>query len=133
VSGHGTLAGRALTSWFLIMLAETVHGILRRLLLAPAIGELRSNQIGVAIGALIIFAITWLLIRWIGASRIRPLLAVGLAWVALTAAFDAALGRALGYGWHRILADYDLARGGLMGFGLLAMALTPLACARLRR
>lgn len=123
---------RALLAWLLIVLAETVHGILRQLLLAPAIGDLPARQLGVFVGSAIIFAVAWLTIRWIGARRVREQFAIGAVWVALILAFEISLGLALGYSRERMLSDYDLANGGWMGFGLLFLLCAPWLAARVR-
>lgn len=123
---------RALLAWLLIVLAETVHGILRQLLLAPAIGDLPARQLGVFVGSAIIFAVAWLTIRWIGARRVREQFAIGAVWVALILAFEISLGLALGYSRERMLSDYDLANGGWMGFGLLFLLCAPWLAARAR-
>lgn len=102
---------RALAAWLLIVTAETVHGTLLQLFLAPAIGDLRARQVGVLVGSLIIF---------------------GAAWLVLIVAFEFALGTALGYSRTRMLEDYDLTAGGYMGFGLLFLLLAPSLAARVR-
>jgi hypothetical protein len=122
-----------LLAWCAIILAESVHGTLRELLLAPRIGSLPARQLAVFSGTAIIFAIAWALARWIGWHTRRQCLLSGLAWVVLTVAFEVGLGwLVLGYGWSRILEDYDPARGGLMLLGLAAMAATPWLAARQR-
>ena len=124
---------RKLLAWCAIMLAESVHGTLRELLLAPRIGSLPARQLAVFTGTALVFAITWALARWMALRSRRESLATGLAWVVLTIAFEIGLGRLVfGLGWPRILEDYDPARGGLMGLGLAAMALSPWLAARLR-
>ena len=124
---------RALFVWLVIIVAESVHGTLRTLHLAPAIGDFQARRVGVVIGTVLIFAIALAFTRWIGAQSRRQLLGIGALWVALTVAFEVGLGRAvLHFDWARILADYDLSRGGLMGFGLLAMFFIPLLAARIR-
>ncbi len=123
---------RALAAWLLIVAAETVHGTLRQLFLAPAIGDLPARQIGVLVGSLIIFVVAWLTIRWIGARTLGQQLAVGAVWVVLIVAFEFALGTALGYSRARMLEDYDLAAGGYMAFGLLFLLLAPFLAARVR-
>lgn len=124
---------RALIAWVLIIAAETVHGVLRQLLLIPVVGDLRARQIGVLIGSAIIFAIAWVLARWIRARSLRAQLAVGAVWVLLTVGFEYALGRLLGLTTERMLADYDVARGGFMLFGLAFMFVAPVLAARARR
>jgi hypothetical protein len=123
---------RALLAWLLIVLAETAHGTLRQMFLAPAIGDLPARQVGVFVGSAIIFAIAWLMIRWIGARRLREQFAIGAVWVALIVAFEISLGLALGYSRERMLSDYDLANGGWMGFGLLFLLCAPWLAAKAR-
>jgi hypothetical protein len=123
---------RALLVWLVIIVAESVHGTLRTLYLAPAIGDFPARRVGVFIGTAIIFVIALAFTRWVGAQTRRQLLGIGALWVVLTVAFEVGLGRAVMHlDWARILADYDLSRGGLMGFGLLAMFFMPLLAARI--
>lgn len=126
---------RALIVWFVIILAETLHGVLRQLFLVPLVGDLPARQIGVLLGSLLIFAIAWAFSRWLGARTHREQLGVGLSWVALTLAFEFALGAALGLPLQRMLQDYDPAQGGFMVFGLVFMLLAPMLAAwtQLRR
>ncbi len=124
---------RAFAVWVVIMAAETVHGVVRGMLLVPLVGDLPARQIGVPIGSLLIFGIAYLFVRWVRAVTTARLLAVGLGWVALTVLFEVALGRlALGLPWERLAEDYDLSRGGFMGLGLLVMAVSPLLASKLR-
>jgi len=122
---------RALLVWLLIMLGESAHGALRRLLFSADV-LLALRQASVVVGVLIVFAVTWFCLPWLRLRSPRAALAVGTFWVALTLAFEAALGRLMGLGWDRIFAEYDLTHGGLMALGLLAMALTPWLVLRLQ-
>jgi 2-hydroxy-6-oxonona-2,4-dienedioate hydrolase len=124
---------RVLLVWLLIALAETVHGVLREVFLAPALGDATARQFGVWIGCGIIFAISVASIRWIGAATTLAQLAVGAAWVVLMLVFEIGLGLALGADAERIVADYDPAAGGLMGFGMLFLLVAPLLADRARR
>ena len=109
----------------LIILAETAHGWLRAVFIAPAIGDLRARQGGVLVGSLLVLAIAWLTARWMVARTLRRQLCIGGAWVALTLAFEILLGRAMGASWDRILSDYNPARGGFMLAGLVVLFLAP--------
>lgn len=124
---------RVLAVWLVIMAAETLHGTLREVWLAPVLGAFLARQLAVVTGALIVLAIAVAFSRWMGGTRRRSLLAAGLLWTCLTAAFEIGLGRALGYSWDRLLSDYDVGGGGLMPFGLLALFVAPLAAARIAR
>ena len=124
---------RTLAVWLVIVVAETLHGIARTLWLTPVVGDHAARQIGVGTGSLLIFAITWLAIGWIGLAGRREFLAAGALWVVLMLAFEIVLGRTLmGFGWDRIAAEFDPSRGGLLLFGHAALLLMPLLTARLR-
>lgn len=125
--------GRVIAVWMLIMLAETAHGTVREIFIAPVLGDLRARQLGVPIGCLIIFALAWATARWMGALTRQSQLKAGALWVVLTLAFELALGLALNLGWARILSDYNPARGGFMVLGLIFMFFAPRLAARLRR
>lgn len=132
-SSAATVLARGGAVWVVIALAETVHGVLRNLLLTPVVGDHRARQIGVFVGSIIILSVAWLFVRWIGAAATPRLLGVGSLWVVLMLGFEVGLGRALGSSWDRILSDYDPARGGLMPIGMTVLLLAPLAAARIRR
>lgn len=124
---------RAIAVWLVLMVAESIHGTLRTLLLAPLVGDFKARQISVFTGSLLMLAVAYLFVRWIRAGTTGRLLAVGLVWLALTVLFELALGRfVMGYSWDRLISDYDLARGGLMPFGLVVLTLAPLVAAKFR-
>jgi len=124
---------RTTLAWMLIMLAETIHGAVREVFIAPVLGDLRARQLGVLVGCIIVFAVAWLTARWMAARTRRLQITAGMLWVLLTLAFEFLLGRALGFSWGRILEDYNPARGGLMLLGLAFMGIAPMLAARLRR
>lgn len=114
-AGEATFLPRAFAVRLLLMAAEVVLGILRGLLLAPLVGDLRARQIGVFMGSLLLLGLTYLLVGWIRAGTAPRLLGVGLLWVALTVLFEVGLGRlVLGLPWDRLAEDFDLSRGGLL-------------------
>ena len=124
---------RASLVWLLMMVAESVHGVLRQLFLAPYLGGFRSRQIGVLSGAAIILALAYLFIDWVGGKSRAGLWGIGLFWAVCTLVFEITLGRlAFGYSWQRILEDYDVRHGGWMPAGILWMAFCPIIAAGLR-
>jgi hypothetical protein len=123
---------RATMAWMLIILAETGHGVVREVFIAPAIGGLRARQFGVLVGCIIVFVIALLLARWMKAGSRRDQFRVGAYWVALTLVFEFALGRATGLSWTRLFSDYNPAQGGFMLLGLAFMFLTPWLTRKLR-
>ncbi|MEP7075139.1 MAG: hypothetical protein ABI878_04955 [Acidobacteriota bacterium] len=124
---------RALAVWVVIILAETVHGVLRNQFLVPVVGDFRSRQIGVFIGSVLILAITILSVRWINASSSTYLIGIGALWAFLTLLFELALALILRLDVRRIVEDYDLMNGGLMPLGLLFLWFTPVVAHRIRK
>lgn len=124
---------RAIALWFLLMMAETLHGLWRAKVLALWIGDAAARDVSVFTGSLIILLITWACIGWIPARSARTLLLVGLTWVVLTMAYELALGRLVFHQtWAEILSDFDLLHGRLLPIGLLFLMFSPLLAARLR-
>jgi len=123
---------KAVVIWVFIVIAESVHGIIRQLYIVPLTGEMHARQLGVFIGSAIIFAIVWGSVHWINARSFREQFMVGLLWVVLIVLFEFSLGAALGYSQQRMLSDYNMAEGGLMPPGLLFMLFSPALAARLR-
>lgn len=125
---------RGLVVWLIIICAESLHGTLRELFLKPLIGDLPARQIGFFTALAIIFAITFIFIRWIRASNYKQLFAVGILWAALTFVFEALIVRpALNVSWERFLADYNIFEGGVMAIGLTILALAPFIATWMRR
>ncbi len=124
---------RIIGIWFIIIAAETVHGILRTLYITPIIGDHAARQIGVVIGSLLIFIIAWVGSRWMSAHTFKDQLSAGAIWVILTITFEFFLGMFLGFPLSRMLADYDITQGGLMGFGIAFMLFAPVLASRLKR
>lgn len=123
---------KAIAAWLLIVIAESIHGVIRQVFIAPAIGDLPARQAGVLIGSIIIFAIAWACIRWLNTRSFAEQFRVGLLWVLLIIIFEISLGIALGYSWERILSDYNIVKGGYMGLGLLFMLFAPALAAKVR-
>lgn len=127
------LLARAVALWAALMTAEVAHGVARTLLLLPVVGDLRSRQIGVLTGSLVLFGITFVCVRWLRAETTAERLGIGALWAALTFAFELTLGRLVfDLSWDRLLADYRLSEGGLMPLGLAVLVLSPWLAARWR-
>ena len=124
---------RALAICLLIIFAESVHGTLRQLFLAPMVGDFMARRIALFSGMLLIFLITYFSIRWISAPNVRSLFVVGSMWMALMTLFEFGLGLLIfKHSWARMFEDYDISRGGLMGFGLLFLVFAPWLATQLR-
>jgi hypothetical protein len=124
---------RGFVVWLLIILIEIIHGIVRGIFLVPLAGDIRSRQIGVLTGSLLILAVAFIFSNWLGAKTVLQRLGVGFLWVLLTLIFEITFGVfVVGADKARILEDYDLPNGGLMPIGLVFMLFTPMIASWLR-
>ena len=116
---------RAIGIWVTLIAVESIHGVMRRVLLEPQLGDLRARQISVLTGAVLITLVFWFTLKWLGPQPVRRWWTFGLLWLALTLAFEIGLGRAMGMSWDRVASDFDPRRGGLLAFGMLAILAGP--------
>ena len=124
---------RAVSLWFLLMVAGTLQGLWRVKVLAIWIGEEFARDVAVFTGSLIILLITFACIDWIPAHDARTLLRVGATWAVLTVGYELALGRlAFDRTWSEIASDFDLFHGRLLPIGLLFLLFAPVLAAWLR-
>ena len=130
-SSHFYLRGLAI--WLLLILAESIHGTLREVLLKPRIGDIPARQISFFTALALIFAITYFCIRWIGAETSKQLIIIGMIWAVLTFGFEGLIGIfVFDISIERFLDDYNIFRGGLMFIGLIALIVMPLGATKLR-
>jgi len=122
---------RGFLVWLLIMVAETVHGVLRGLLLVPLTGAAAAERIGWPVAALLVLAITTLAIGWTGLATPRQLLRLGVAWAVLTVLFELGIGALRGLDAKGLAAALNPLTGSVPWSAAL-MVLAPLIAARLR-
>lgn len=122
---------RGLTVWLLIMLVETVHGVLRGLLLAPRMGEEAAARLGWPVGLILVLAVSYLCIRWTHVTRTSALLTMGGAWAVLTILFEVFIGLVRGMGLPDIIAEINPQSGTIL-YSAAVMFLAPLVASRLR-
>ena len=120
-------------AWLGGPLIGIANGTLRELAYKDRVGERTAHQLstGSAIG---LFAGYFeLLARRRPLSSTREALEVGIAWLALTVAFEFGFGHYVAHtSWRELFADYDLRRGRLWPLVLAWIALGP-AVVRSRR
>lgn len=122
---------RGLLIWLLIMLAETVHGVLRGLFLVPRMGEAGAERLGWPVAAVVVMAISLAAIRWIGLRRTGQLLRLGAAWALLTTVFEIVIGLLRGLDGPALLAAINPLTGSVAWSAAL-MIVAPLLAARMR-
>ena len=123
---------RGLAVWLFIMLVETLHGLLRGLLLVPRVGEETASRIGWPIGLVIVLGISIALAPWMAIRDTSALFRLGGLWAVLTLIFELTIGLLRGLDLPRLLAELNPLAGGLTIYSLAVMFLAPLLAARLR-
>lgn len=116
---------RVIRIWLTLIAVESMHGVMRRLLLEPHLGDHRARQLSVFSGAVLITLVLWFTLRSLGYQPARRWWELGWLWLAMTLAFEIGLGRATGMSWDRITSDFDPRRGGLLAFGMLVILVAP--------
>jgi peptidoglycan biosynthesis protein MviN/MurJ (putative lipid II flippase) len=116
---------RAFGIWLTLVAVESLHGLMRRLLLEPQLGDLLARQVSVLTGSVLIILVFWFTLRRLGSQPGRRWWEVGFLWLTLTLAFEIGLGRAAGMSWDRIASDFDLRRGGFLGLGMMVILVAP--------
>jgi hypothetical protein len=116
---------RALGIWLTLVAVESIHGVTRRLVLEPHVGDLRARQVSVFTGAVLIVLVFWFTLTWLGRQPPSRWWSAGVLWLGLTLAFELGLGRATGMSWDRIASDFDPRRGGLLAFGMIVILVAP--------
>ncbi len=124
---------RGLLVWLLIMLIETIHGVLRGLFVVPRFGEETASRIGWPIGVIIVLGVSYLAIRWIGLRDTSNLIRLGALWAILTFVFEIVIGLLRGLDAARIWAEINPLEGGLIVYSVIVMFFAPLAAHHLRR
>jgi hypothetical protein len=123
---------RGVAVWVLIMLIETLHGVLRGLFLAPHVGEETASRIGWPVGLALVFLVSLLTIRWTGITGASSLLRLGAVWALLTVGFELLIGVLRGLDHGQLLAALD-PRTGSIPYSAIVMFLAPLMADRFRR
>lgn len=124
---------KSVSVWTVIIVAESINGTLRELLLVPRFGNELAKQISFGVALVLILSIAVFFVHWMDTNNTYQLLVVGATWAVLTFCFEVILGRfVLGLAWENITADYDVSRGGMMSFGLVFMLFAPMLASKLR-
>lgn len=113
-------------AWFGLLVLAVLNGVFREKYLAPRMTERTAHQVSTVTCLMLFAGFLWLLFAFRPPPTRASALAVGVAWMALTVAFEFLFGRlALHRSWKEIAADYNLARGRIWLLIPLFLALAP--------
>jgi hypothetical protein len=121
-----------LTIWFALLLVAVANGGFREALLIPRFGPYPGHVVSTVMLCAGILIVTYVAVGWIHPGSRGDAIAIGLAWLALTLAFEFGFGRARGKPWAELLADYDVLKGRIWALVLVTTAVAPYLAARAR-
>jgi hypothetical protein len=115
-----------LLAWLGGPLIGIANGTLREVAYRDRVGERTAHQLSTGSAIALFAAYFELLARWRPLASTCEALEVGVAWLALTVAFEFGFGRTVAHtSWDDLLADYDLRKGRLWPLALAWIALGP--------
>jgi len=123
---------RALIIWFALLVVAVANGGFREAVLIPRFGPHPGHIVSTVMLCAGILIVTYVAVGWIHAGSRGDAIAIGLAWLALTLAFEFGFGRARGKPWSELLADYDILKGRIWVLVLVTTAAAPYLAARAR-
>jgi hypothetical protein len=115
-----------LLAWLGGPLIGIANGTLREVAYRDRVGERTAHQLSTGSAIALFAAYFELLARWRPLASTCEALEVGVAWLALTVAFEFGFGRTVAHtSWDDLLADYSLRKGRLWPLVLAWIALGP--------
>jgi len=125
---------RGFLIWLLFIPLAIMNGVMRDLVLTPALGETAGRALSsVTLSALILGAAV-LFVKRLGVNTLIWLLIVGSFWLILTALFEFSFFLlVMGHPMDELLGEYDLFRGRLWVLVLATTFFAPLIAARIRK
>lgn len=125
---------RAILVWFLLSLAAVLNGIFRNAVITSHTSEYVGHVVSTATLCVLIFLLTWPMIRWIGPDSYGEAIMIGILWILMTVSFEFLAGHYLfGHSWDRLFADYNIIRGRVWVLVLITASVAPVCTARIRK
>ncbi len=112
--------------WIGLAVIEMIHGIMRAKLLAPKVGDLRSRQIGVFTGSVLILLYTNLIFTGLDLQSPIDAIYLGALWFFLMLVFELTVGHyVFRFPWKWLLNDLNILKGRLLALGMLVLFFAP--------
>ncbi len=123
-----------LAAWFVMLLVSIANGAARDLTYGKHMSELAAHQLSTVTSVLSLGAVIWLFVRFYSPSSARQAITIGLAWAALTLAFEFLFFHFVGgHSWSELLANYNIFEGRVWVVVLLWVAAAPYVFFHFRR
>ncbi|MBS1144927.1 MAG: hypothetical protein H6R14_2333 [Proteobacteria bacterium] len=115
-----------LAAWLVMLVVSVANGSLRDFTYGRQMSELSAHQVSTVTGVLLLGWVIRAFIRRYSPDSGRQALGIGLAWAAMTVAFEFLFFHFVGgHSWAALLANYDVLAGRVWVFVLLWVALAP--------
>ncbi|QPK65537.1 hypothetical protein IVG45_09110 [Methylomonas sp. LL1] len=122
-----------LAAWFVMLLVSIANGAARDLSYGKHMSELTAHQVSTVTSVLSLGAVIWVFIRFYPPSSAHDAITIGLAWAALTVAFEFLFFHFVGgHSWSELLANYNIFEGRVWVVVLVWVAVAPYVFFRFR-
>ena len=123
-----------IAAWFVMLLVSIANGAARDLTYGKHMSELAAHQLSTATGVLSLGVVIWLFARFYPPSSNHHAVTIGLAWCALTVAFEFLFFHFVGgHSWSELFANYNIFEGRVWVVVLLWIAAAPYVFFQFRR
>ncbi len=119
------VACKALAVWAGILILAVLNGVLRENVLTPHLGLTAGFVLSGVFLSVLIVAVAWLSLPWLGARHPAELIGIGLGWIALTLVFEFSFGLWQGKSWQTMFEAYTFRDGNIWPIVLLVTACAP--------
>jgi hypothetical protein len=124
---------RALAVWLLLVPLAIANGAFRAAVLIPRFGEHTGHIVSTILLSVVILAVAWVTIGWIGPHTLTDAVLIGFLWLGLTVLFEFGAGHFLfKQPWEHLFADYNLAKGRIWILVLIVTLKAPAIAAKVR-
>jgi len=119
--------------WISILVLAVANGWLREAVLTPSLGRTAGLLLSGSLLSLVILAVAYASLPWLGAESTAELITAGSIWLILTLAFEIGYGYLIqGKSWPAILQAYTFHDGNLWPLVLWITAIAPYVASKLR-
>jgi hypothetical protein len=113
---------RTVLVWFILLVIAVLNGGFREAVLAPQMGRGVAQAVSTVMLSVLILAVGWISVPWIGPQTIQDAWTIGIIWVVLTLAFEFLGGHFLfGKPWQEL----NLFAGRIWVMVLIVTLMTP--------
>lgn len=107
---------------------ETLHGIVRNVLVVPKLGLSlkKAKQYSIVTGLILSFIICYVMVPWLESTAESELIMIGVMLSLFMAMFDIILARyVIKQKWTTVISDFNVAKGNYLVIGLIVMIFLP--------